>query len=63
MIPERLIREACHREHVAIVRSCARWDLLGHSAPDLMADIAHHSVVLCVLRDYSRRYCQTTYHA
>ena len=49
---ERAVRQACRREHDAILRCCVEWDRQGECTPTLQADLAHHSVVLHVLREY-----------
>ncbi len=54
-ISERAVRQACQREHDAILRCCVEWDRQGECTQAIQSDLAHHSVVLHVLRDYLER--------
>ena len=57
IISEQAARQACWREHEAILRCCAEWDRQGRCTPALEAGLAHHSVVLQILRDFLEREC------
>lgn len=61
-ISKRTVRQACQREHDAILRCCVEWDRQGECTPAIHADLANHSVVLHVLRDYLRREYHHSYH-
>jgi hypothetical protein len=52
---ERAVRQACRREHHEILRCCVEWDRQGECTPAIQSDLAHHSMVLRVLRDYLER--------
>ncbi len=55
MVSEDALREACRREHVAIMRCYWEWDREGRCTSALQDELAHHSVVLWVLRQYLER--------
>jgi len=55
MLSEQAIREACRREHQAILQCCMEWNRQGTCSMALESDLAHHSVVLYVLREYLER--------
>lgn len=54
-VSEHAVRQACRREHEAILRCCREEDRPGAYLPALQEDLAHHSLVLYVLRDYLAR--------
>ena len=51
MISEQDIRQACWKEHRAILACCAEWDHHGTCSPELWETLQHHQVVLSALRD------------
>ncbi|MDA8204936.1 MAG: hypothetical protein M0Z36_02635 [Thermaerobacter sp.] len=57
-ISEQEIRAACWREHAAIVQCGGAWDGIAPCPEDVASDMAHHTVVLYVLREYLAQ----TYH-
>ena len=55
IISEQAVRLACRREHEAILRCCLEWDQLGTCSRAVELDLARHSVVLAILREYLAR--------
>ena len=52
MITEKMLRTACRREHRALIGCSAEGLPRADEDRDVLQDIAHHAVVLYVLRDY-----------
>lgn len=62
MLSEQAVREACRREHQAILQCCREGDRQGIYSTLRESDVAHHAVGLYVLREYLAREYHQPWH-